>query len=212
MKKEKMKKEKSAGNSRRQFITRTIPACALAYLCSPAVAAMANSAMPGANRKDDHKFDETIDTPITYRQFMRVTYREAMNIIKMLEKEIGKEKTIDLLKRQAAERMLVNAKAQAENSADNSFNTYIDQFREGYENTLTKEVVEDTEKVFELKVTECIWASTFLEAEMGEYGYAHVCWGDYAWAEGFNPDIKLIRDKTLMQGHDCCNHRYVLDG
>jgi hypothetical protein len=23
--------------------------------------------------------------------------------------------------------------------------------------------------------------------------------------------IKLIRTKTLMQGHDCCNHRYVLE-
>jgi hypothetical protein len=25
----------------------------------------------------------------------------------------------------------------------------------------------------------------------------------------FNPDIKMVRDKILMQGHDCCNHRYL---
>jgi len=39
-----------------------------------------------------------------------------------------------------------------------------------------------------------------------------VCHGDYAWAEGFNPDIKLVRDKTLMQGDSICNHRYVWQG
>lgn len=87
--------------------------------------------------------------------------------------------------------------------------TYVNQFRSGYESTLTKEIVEDTEKAFELKVTECIWADTFLRAKAGDIGYAWVCWGDYSWAEGFNPKVKMIRDKTLMQGHDCCNHRYV---
>ena len=71
------------------------------------------------------------------------------------------------------------------------------------------EIVEDTEKAFELKITECIWASTFLNAKAGDIGYASVCFGDYAWAEGFNPKIKMIRDKTLMQGHELCNHRYV---
>jgi hypothetical protein len=74
------------------------------------------------------------------------------------------------------------------------------------------EIVEDTEKAFELKITECIWADTFLKAKAGHIGYAWVCWGDYAWAEGFNPKIKMVRDKTLMQGHDRCNHRYIWTG
>ena len=43
-------------------------------------------------------------------------------------------------------------------------------------------------------------------------GYATVCFADFALPEGFNPKIKLVRDKTLMQGHDCCNHRYEWSG
>jgi len=31
-------------------------------------------------------------------------------------------------------------------------------------------------------------------------------------ASAFNPKLKMIRSKTLMQGHDCCNHRYVVEG
>ena len=207
-----METKKLTTSSRRQFITRTIPACALTCLCSRVLIAQEESAKALKNWQKEHKFDETFDPPLSYRQLMRVRFNEAMSLIKSLEKEKGREWTIDFLKRQSAERMLVYAKAQAGNSPDNTFNTFVEQFRSGYENTLTKEVVEDMQKSFELKITECIWASTFLEAKMGEYGYALVCWADYAWAEGFNPDIKLIRDKTLMQGHDCCNHRYILEG
>ena len=61
-------------------------------------------------------------------------------------------------------------------------------------------------------MTECIWAKTFLDYKLGDIGHAHVCWGDYAWAQGFNPKIRMVRDKTLMQGHACCNHRYLWEG
>jgi hypothetical protein len=75
---------------------------------------------------------------------------------------------------------------------------------------LTLEIVEDTEKVFELKVTECLWATVFKSAGLeGEIGHAAVCNMDYAWPRAFNPDFKMERSKTLMQGDDCCNHRYI---
>jgi len=59
---------------------------------------------------------------------------------------------------------------------------------------------------------ECLTAEVFREEDAAEIGYATVCHADFALPEGFNPKIKLIRDKTLMQGHDCCNHRYVWTG
>jgi hypothetical protein len=71
--------------------------------------------------------------------------------------------------------------------------------------------IEDTDKVFEIEVAECLVAAVFLQAKAADIGYASVCWGDYAWAEGFTPKIKLIRDKTLMQGDAYCNHKYVLE-
>jgi hypothetical protein len=80
------------------------------------------------------------------------------------------------------------------------------------EATLTMEIIEDTDTVFEVKVTECLVGDTFLRAEAGEIGNAAVCIGDYTFAEGFNPKIKMIRDKTLTLGHDHCNHRYIWTG
>lgn len=202
-----------SGIDRRQFITRLMPACALTCL---GIKNARGFELPGekpVGQESKHKFDSPFDRPLTNRQFFAVRYGEFIQLAKALEKEIGQEKLVEFLKKNTQARLLQLGQYQAKNSPDNSFQTYVKMFKgPGYDKTLTMEIVEDTDKAFELKVTECLWAATFLQAKAGEIGHAAVCYGDYAWAEGFNPKIKLIRDKTLMQGHDRCNHRYVWEG
>ena len=147
------------------------------------------------------------------RQFFAVQYQEFIELAKALEQSMGKDKTIEFLKKYTQEKMLEYGKNHAKRSPDNSFRTYVKTFDPvRYQDTLTMEIVENTDTAYELKVTECMWASTFLAAKAGDIGWTSVCFGDYAWAEGFNPKIKLVRDKTLMQGHDICNHRYIWTG
>ena len=202
-----------SGFDRRQFISKIMPACALTCFGLGNAFALTQSDQETTLPKSVHKFDEEFERKFTHRQFFSMRYREYIQITKALEKELGKEKAIAFLRKYTSENMLQFGKSHAGRSPNNSFHTYMDTFRDldRYKNTLTMEIVEDTEKIFELKVTECLWATTFLEADAGDIGYASVCYGDYAWAEGFNSKIKLIRDKTLMQGHNICNHRYVLE-
>lgn len=77
---------------------------------------------------------------------------------------------------------------------------------------MTYDIIENTEKACEVKVTECLTYVIFREANAQEIGYAGVCYADYGFPKGLNPKIEMIRDKTLMQGHDCCNHRYIWTG
>jgi hypothetical protein len=209
-----MKKSGVFEPGRRQFITKIVPACALTCFGGGSALALTSEENDLFQQQAKHMFDTEMDRKMTQRQFMTVRYRELINFAKALENEWGKEKTIEFIKKSTTERMLNTGKNQAQRSTNTSLNTYVEQFRsvEGYKNRLTKEVVEDTEKAFELKVTECIWATTFLDAKAGDLGYAFVCWGDYAWAEGFNTKIKMVRDKTLMQGDKICNHRYIWTG
>ena len=79
-----------------------------------------------------------------------------------------------------------------------------------WKHALTFDVMENTENAFEVKVTECLWAKTFRNNDAADIGYACICHSDFVAAEAFNPKMKLIRTKTLMQGHDCCNHRYIM--
>lgn len=93
------------------------------------------------------------------------------------------------------------------------FKSYISVFRDPRMlASLTMEIIEDTDTVFEIKVTDCLSAEAFLPYKAGDIGFARVCLGDYNWASDFNSNIKMVRDKTLMQGHDCCNHKYMWIG
>jgi len=201
------------GLDRRQFLATLMPACALTCLGAKYVLGSDfYRAMP-LIQEAKHKFDGPFDRPLTYRQLFATRYGEFIQLAKALEKEMGQEKLLGFLKKNTEARLYQVGQQQAKQSPDQSFSTYVKTFKgPGYDKTLTKEIIEDTDKVFELKVTECIWASVFLQAKAGEIGYAAVCFGDYAWAQGFNSKIRMVRDKTLMQGHDCCNHRYVWEG
>jgi len=198
--------------SRRSFVLRTVPACALTCLGAKHLLASPLSLSTEEDKNTIHIFDAELGKKLTTRQYYMSQYREYIDLAKALERKLGKEETIEFLKKLTTEKMTAYGKRQAENAPDKSLKSYVKQFRKGYENVLTKEIVVDTDTIFELRVTECIWADTFLRAAAGDIGYASVCWGDYAWAKSFNDKITMVRDKTLMEGDDCCNHRYIWKG
>jgi len=207
-----MKNLNQKQTSRRKFLVKTIPACALTCVGSKGLLGLRNLS---AQQEGKHKFDQPIDFTLTYRQFQRNTNRGKIQLIKTLIKELGEERAIEILKTDTRESALALGQRQAKSVKKNDFNTYVEMFRDpkGYKFTLTKEIVEDSEKAFELKVTECLYALPYIEAGLGgEVGFAALCYMDYFWPKGFNESIKLVRDKTLMQGHSCCNHRYVWTG
>lgn len=78
------------------------------------------------------------------------------------------------------------------------------------DHVLAYEIVEDSEHAFEVRVTECLWAATFRNADAADLGYSWVCHPDFAMATAFNPRMRLKRDATLMQGDTSCNHRWEL--
>jgi hypothetical protein len=132
--------------------------------------------------------------------------------LKFLSEELGKERLITLLKNHADERGTEIGKMFAKQLGGNDFATLKKMFHPdspNFKNTLTMTITEDTANIHEIKVTECIFATTFLEAKAGDLGFATICYADYNMASGFNPKVKMVRDKTLMQGHAYCNHRYI---
>ena len=200
--------------SRRDFISRIMPACSL--MCIGGIGGLAGiRSVNGAGIfQDKHMFDKEYPRKMTHREYQSATSFLFIMYAKAVEKEFGKEKSIGLLKKMATEMNLERGKRQAMNSKDLSLKSYTRMFAEpkNWEGLLNMEIVEDTDSAFELKVSECLSAAVFRDADAAEIGHAAICWGDYAWAEGFNPKIKLVRDKTLMQGHAYCNHRYVWMG
>jgi len=51
--------------------------------------------------------------------------------------------------------------------------------------------------------------ATFREEDAADIGYATHYHVHYAAATAFNPKIRMYRTKTLMEGHDYCDHKWV---
>ncbi len=200
-------------HSRRRFLATVIPACSISCLGLKGVFAHADTVSGQVQEQaDEHKFLKEYRT-LSVRDYYRYRFKEYIDLAKGLSEIMGRDKILEHIKKTTHEQMLQLGRRQAEGVETGHFSSYIDMFRNPeFEKILTMEIVEDTEKAFEIKVTECINADAFLHYEAGDIGFARVCYGDYAWAEGYHPNIRLTRDKTLMEGHSYCNHRYTWVG
>lgn len=111
---------------------------------------------------------------------------------------MGREKFIEMLKITAS-----NAEIKKDRMK-NRDDSYKNEF---WNHVLKREIIENTDNVYEIKVTECLWAKIFREANAADIGYASICYPDFAAAEAGNR--KMFRTKTLMEGDKYCNHRWI---
>jgi hypothetical protein len=207
-------KDASCTSTRRRFLTNALPAGTLLCLGCPALSALgivqANAQAPSPK----HKFAE--DSKMSFEEVYKFAYKDGLiPLLKTLANDIGKEKFIEMLKKATSDAAARGAKEEAKDLPKKDLAAFMGPLKAAsyfWKHVLTYEFVEDTEKAAEIKVTECLWAKTFREADAADIGYATLCYGDYAAAPAFNPKMKMIRTKTLMQGHDCCNQRVVMEG
>ena len=65
-----------------------------------------------------------------------------------------------------------------------------------------------SEDAYEFDVTGCRYAQFYKELGEPELGFLLVCGSDFPFAEGLDPDIKLTRTQTIMQGASHCDFRF----
>lgn len=207
-----MDKQRSDKLDRRELLGSVLPACAMTCMGSHALALGAPTA---AIPQDTHKFDMLVEPVPSWRRYEVVKIRRFLEFSQYLAEQMGRDQVIDLLKGFQSSRNASQAVRAAERLGSNDF----DAFKRFYDPSIpalnrivTLEIVENTDTVYEWRITECINTVPYLGANAADIGYAAACFGDYAFAENFNPAIKLTRDKTIMEGHPYCNHRYTWEG
>ena len=200
--------------TRRQFLRNMLPAGTMFCLGCSSLFSLNQMSEPSEIKTAKHKFLE--DSSMSYKEVHELAFRRLLiPILQNLSNSIGKSEFIGMLMKANSEISTHRGENWAKRVPENDLSTYTSHFKKPSrfsEHTSTYEILEFTEKVVEVKYTECICATIFREANASDIGYAAICHGDFAVAQGFNPKIKLIRTKTLMQGDDCCNHRYVWEG
>lgn len=205
--------ESGINSGRRSFLKAAFPGGALLCLGGRCLIGSSQAEAKAKSAGQKHKFLE--DSKMSFAEVFNRVHAARLPIMRGLEREIGSEKFIGMLKRIIDENARRRSTELAMKLRKNDLATFTQNLRQPsryWRNVLTFQVIEDTPRAFEVKVTECLWEKTYREENAAALGYVLSCHGDYAAAEGFNPKLRMIRTKTLMQGADCCNHRYVIEG
>lgn len=198
-------KKSNAKESRRNFIKTVIPVGGMLCFGCPSLL-KANSAL-AINQEPD--FSDRIKTefPISYENFFTSQYGYYIRLMKRLAEYMGRDKLIAMLKRATDDNNLTNKPNPEAKSVRDYANPVLES--EFLKFQFDYKVLELSDKVWEIKTTNCIYAKIFREWYASDIGYATMCHGDFLSASVYNPKLKLERTKTLMEGHDCCNHRYT---
>lgn len=76
------------------------------------------------------------------------------------------------------------------------------------EGAMLIDVLKETENEFHFNITECRYAEVYKKLNVQELGKYLSCDRDFPFNKGFNPEIKLERTQTIMEGADYCDFRY----
>ena len=204
------------GVNRRDFITKSLACGAFLGMGCPGLLAM-NIHEGVSNPVQAERRFQTASN-FTYEQLFNFTFRSwFISYMKRLQEEIGTGKFLELLTKAGDEHYRSRVKSNFEKIEDKSVQSLIENFWEPTQRSkfgnaiMTIEIPEKLTDKGTVKMTDCLFAKTFMENDAGDIGYAAICHADFAVAKAFNPEIKLIRNKCLMKGDDCCLFEYTLD-
>lgn len=151
---------------------------------------------------------------ISYEDYFRTRFSGIAEMVRALTPIMDQMKALDkikeLYKKKSIElvgRLLKNKKPIT--NFEGFKEIYKEQMKTVFmQHCLDFTITEDTPKKITFKFTKCLWAKTFLEINEPGLGYAMCCFPDYTMAKAFHPKLKLVRNKTLMQGNECCESTY----
>jgi hypothetical protein len=131
-------------------------------------------------------------------------------LVKVLQSELGEERANALVRKALSDiyRRFGEQWWRARKSkhlGENMASAFA-RFADG--DALDHTVRAQSEDAYDIDVTRCRYAQFYQELGEPELGFLLVCTLDFPFAEGFDPDIKLTRTQTIMQGASHCNFRY----
>jgi hypothetical protein len=210
-------------SNRREFLQGLFPLGVLLSSSCGLLSASSGLQNKPQNEPAEHKFLK--DSGLTMREVFRFAFLWTyVPIMQALATQMGREKLIDMIKEATATYWTRWTESYTRKLPEKDFAAFskmdtlegisdnAERLKHFWSLAFTAQRIEATPKSYELKVTECLWAKTFREANAGDIGFASICYGDEVMAAAFDQRLKLIRTKTLMNGDDCCHCRWVWEG
>lgn len=133
-------------------------------------------------------------------------------IIRAVSQRLGKEEALAILKEIHQQEALERGRNLANDSGENGIEILVkDAATWGAGGRWEMEVIEQTPRTYFFNVLRCPYFEKYRELGLEEFGVGLSCCRDEPFARGLNPNLKLVRTKTIMEGADHCDFRYYLE-
>ncbi len=137
--------------------------------------------------------------------------RILMPVLSALGDEFGRERVFEVARRIIVDVAREQGRGLAERMGGDSlghFATALEDWKKG--DAYRMDVLEQNDQKLSFNVTRCRYAEMYRALGIPDVGALLSCNRDFALVEGFNPDVKLTRTQTVMEGASHCDFRFEL--
>ena len=130
-------------------------------------------------------------------------------LLEALGREFGRERVLEV-----ARRVIIGVARQqgaqlAEEAGGNTLLHFAGSLAAWKkDDAMEIEVLEQNERKFAFNVTRCRYAEMYRALGIPELGTWLSCNRDFSLIEGFNPDVRLRRTQTIVEGAAYCDFRF----
>ena len=132
-------------------------------------------------------------------------------VIREVARRYGNEEALAILKRVNQQEAFERGRRMAGNNEGNTIELLVkDVATWGKSGVWEMEVLEQTSTSYFFNVTRCPYYKKYRELGLEEFGVELSCCRDESFARGLNPNLKLVRTQTIMEGEAFCDFRYSM--
>jgi len=133
-------------------------------------------------------------------------------LIREFAEAVGEAEALAVADRAVRADSAVSGRALAEHCGGNGLGELARVVREVWaaNGALELRMLAENEHALDFDVTSCRYVEMYRRQGLEEFGACLSCSRDAAFAEGFNPCIRLTRTRTIMQGDAVCDFRFRL--
>ena len=132
-------------------------------------------------------------------------------VIRAVSQRIGRDEALAILQEVNQQEAFQRGQGIMEKERQNGIEELVNEVAGCGEGGIWEmDVLEQTPTTYFFNVTRCPYYEKYLELGLEEFGVGFSCCRDEPFARGFNPQLKLVRTKTIMEGADHCDFRYYL--
>jgi hypothetical protein len=150
---------------------------------------------------------------ITHLQRREIQAPVAACLIRAFARVVGRDRAMQIATEAIQSDAIVSAHVMAEKYRGNSMGELARIVKEVWaeDDALEIDILRATDEHLDFNVTRCRYAELYERMGVRDLGTCLSCSRDGAFVQGFNPQIKLARTQTIMQGASHCDFRFSLE-